>query len=359
MIHGIGLNRGLINDIQILNNTISLDGNLHAIDMSEQIWAGAINGLATRIEIKNNIFTNCETGIETDTSSAQSGTIAQYNFFDDNLSGSDTAGSAPITLDSTNFHDGDGDNSGSLILDADNKYFSLLPESVAVDGATFFPEIQKTGWTDNPYCMPDYSARERLSGSKPDLGACELTQHKLYMLNSPGPWYLGNDYTDFCYGVFGNNIQYGTNPVSGLGTLPNGTLRRVALGDCIMNKGQICVWVQDAHDSSHEVNFVIYDDDASGGEPSTLLYESGKFYDASTADPNGKIVCKDFELSEHLSGNVWTGVLFEHGDSEYGNAGRENNGRYDAISSFDPAPDPWDHAGDGDSSLERTIYLNF
>ena len=161
-----------------------------------------------------------------------------------------------------------------------------------------------------------------------------------------------------CTGTYGT-----TSCATGIDVSENTAYLTQITIDCVNTAGDVCARLLDADDTTHEVLFAIYDDNAAddggtAGEPFTRLWVSpSNVYDAGSASTYYD-VCDAFTGLSLESGDYWVGFIAENVETLYERVASGGTGRYKAIGSF-TLPVEWDHAGDSTSSLDRAIYLSF
>ena len=129
--------------------------------------------------------------------------------------------------------------------------------------------------------------------------------------------------------------------------------------DCSASAGSIIATLQDAHDATHEVIFLIYDDDGGSGEPGTKVWAGDAMYDAGTEATFADIT-DTFSALSLTTGNYWIGMLYESTDTEtkYRYEATSGQARYYDNVNFTP-PETWDYGEDTHSTAERVIWLSF
>jgi len=157
-----------------------------------------------------------------------------------------------------------------------------------------------------------------------------------------------------CSGTYGRTTgASATNAVALLMIVTKVTI------DCSASAGSIIATLQHAHNSSHKIIFLIYDDDGTDGEPNTKIWSGDAMFDDATTSAYDDVTDTFSGLSLE-AGDYWIGMLFESTDNEtdYRYEASAGQARYYSAPTF-AAVAEWDEDSDTHSTAERAVWLSF
>jgi len=138
------------------------------------------------------------------------------------------------------------------------------------------------------------------------------------------------------------------------------SVNKIDLGACDGSNGTLNLYLKDTNlGSTATVKFIVYDDDGTGGEPGTKLYESssGTVLD----DTAYKYYSESIASAGCLTGVVWAGYICTLGGGglhdQYKSTG--NGGARMVVNANFSAPASWDEDGDTHSGNNRPFYISF